>query len=201
VTRPGASSAGRPRAIHPACHTQSVATNALRTGDGGGQVDWDAAFAAWVNTPRCQRDQGAFALELGVSPQTLSAGMTRERWGERAAAIDETVRLRVEAAAVQARVERVDDAIRLASAARASYARRLRDPNYKMTGIEFSALILVEMMVEESAASETAGGGLSEKAKDAFARLPVSAQERGLVAAMTGASLDEILAAEGITLD
>jgi hypothetical protein len=79
------------------------------------------------------------------------------------------------------------------------YAQRLRDDfSYKITATDVAAITRIEMLVEDRAASTSGHGALSEETKERLALLPVYVQERMLLAAATGATMEEILEVEGI---
>jgi hypothetical protein len=65
-----------------------------------------------------------------------------------------------------------------------------------MTGAEFAALIRTEMLIEDRDTSKGGSGETPEEFKERVGRLPVYVQERLLVAAVTGASLEEIMEVE-----
>jgi hypothetical protein len=167
-------------------------------GNGRGRVDWDAAFAAWVSVPRYERNQARFAEQLGVRRGTLLERMKRERWVERAAAIDAQVREKLEAEGVRKLEERDRDSIDIIEVFRRRYAQRLvRDPEYKPTAVEFAAMIRTERLIEGEATAKV-GVEITEEFREAVDRLPVYLVERMLVAAATGASMEEILEVEAI---
>jgi hypothetical protein len=175
-----------------------MASTAVRAGNGRGRVDWDAAFAAWISMPRHERVQSRFAEQLGVRRGTLLERMKRDRWAKRAAAIDAHVREKLEAEGVRKLEERDRDSIEIIEAFRTRYAQRLvRDRNYKPTAMEFAAMIRTERLIEGQDATKV-GGEITEEFREKVDRLPVYMVERMLLAAATGASMEEILEVEGI---
>jgi DNA-binding MarR family transcriptional regulator len=165
----------------------------------GKSIDWEAEFHVWAALPESERIVAQLARRLGVGKATVFRRMKKDRWVERTASIDSEARRKARASVVRSQQERVEDVIRIAMAARMRYAQRLRDDfSYKITATEVAALTRIEMLVEDRAASTSGHGELSEETKERLALLPVYVQERMLLAAATGATMDEILEIEGI---
>jgi hypothetical protein len=170
---------------------------AVREGNGRGRVDWDAAFAAWISTPRYERNQVRFAGQLGVRRGTLLRRMTKDRWDARTAAIDAQVREKLEAEGVRKLEERDRDSIDIIEVFRRRYAQRLvRDRDYKPTAMEFAAMIRTERLIEVEDTVKV-GGEITEEFREKVDRLPVYLVERMLlVAAITGATMEELMEVE-----
>jgi hypothetical protein len=94
--------------------------------------------------------------------------------------------------------ERDKDSLDIIEIFRRRYAQRLvRDSSYKPTAMEFAAMIRTERLIEGKDTLKV-GVNLSDETKERLALLPVYVQERMLLAAATGATMDEILKVEGI---
>jgi hypothetical protein len=162
------------------------------------RINWDAAFADWISLPKAERQPIEFARRLTVARQTLFERMKKEHWEERAALIDERVRRKLEAEGVRKLEERNRDSIGIIEVFRRRYAQRLvRDRDYKPTAMEFAAMIRTERLIEGENTVKV-GGEITEEFRERVGRLPVYVQERLLVAAITGATMDELLEVEGI---
>jgi DNA-binding MarR family transcriptional regulator len=163
----------------------------------GKSIDWEAEFHVWAALPESERIVAQLARRLGVGKATVFRRMKKDRWVERTASIDSEARRKARASVVRSQQERVEDVIRIAMAARTRYAQRLRDDfSYKITATEVAALTRIEMLVEDREMAKV--GGISEETKERLALLPVYVQERMLLAAATGATMEEILEVEGI---
>jgi hypothetical protein len=163
------------------------------------RINWDAAFADWISLPKAERQPIEFARRLTVARQTLFERMKKEHWEERAALIDERVRRKLEAEGVRKLEERNRDSIEIIEVFRRRYAQRLvRDRDYKPTAMEFAAMIRTELLVEGRDKDNAGGGEITEEFREKVDRLPVYLVERMLIAAATGASMEEILEVEGI---
>jgi hypothetical protein len=125
--------------------------------------------------------------------------MTKDRWDERTAAIDAQVREKLEAEGVRKLEDRNRDSVKIIEAFRTRYAQRLvRDQDYKPTAMEFAAMIRTERLIEGEATTTVGPSVITDEFRERVGRLPVYVQERLLVAAITGATMDELLEVEGI---
>jgi hypothetical protein len=162
------------------------------------KIDWGAAFHEWVRLPADERVVAKFARRKGVNSATVFRHMKKDGWLERAAEIEAEAERKAKANSIRSVTERKEDVIRLAMAVRTRYAQRLRDDfSYKITATEVAALTRIEMLVE-GRDTEKVGVRISEETKERLALLSVYVQERMLLAAATGASMEEILEVEGI---
>jgi hypothetical protein len=152
----------------------------------------------WISLPKAERQPIEFARRLTVARQTLFERMKKEHWEERAALIDERVRRKLEAEGVRKLEERDRDSIDIIEVFRRRYAQRLvRDRDYKPTAMEFAAMIRTERLVEGENTTKV-GGEITDEFREKVDRLPVYMVERLLLAAATGASMEEILEVEAI---
>jgi hypothetical protein len=91
---------------------------------------------------------------------------------------------------------RLDDSIRLVDMTRLRFAQRLADPAYQPSAAEFVAMARLELQIESRDFRKLGGDSVSDELKDALRRLPRYWQERIVMGAITGASMDEIVQLE-----
>ncbi len=166
------------------------------------KIDWPKAFIEWLSLGPGNRNQSRFAEHIGCLRGTFLRRMKAEGWNAKTAAFDAAALEKAEANAVRAMADRHNDELRVVDALTRKFAMRLRDPNYQPSAQEWAAGVRVQLLIEGGGAASKLDAdvkvGVTDELREKIARLPVYAQERLLLTAMTGASLEEIIEAEVI---
>jgi hypothetical protein len=111
------------------------------------RYDYDAAFAYYVALGLA-RSLAAVREEFGMGYRALERACSKERWVERAHAIDAEAAKRAEKKLIRERSERIADTLRIIDAARAKFASQLRLSDFRLTGSDFVGLMKIEALLE-----------------------------------------------------
>ncbi|MGD0166899.1 MAG: hypothetical protein ABSC51_06365 [Gaiellaceae bacterium] len=111
------------------------------------RYDYDAAFAYYV-TLGPARSLAAVREEFGMGYRALERACSKDRWVERAHAIDAEAAKRAEKKLIRERTERIADTLRIIDAARAKFASQLRLSDFRLTGSDFVGLMKIEALLE-----------------------------------------------------
>lgn len=111
------------------------------------KIDWDQAFAYYASLGPT-RTYAEVCRRFGVTRRTVEVHAQREKWQERAAAIEAEARQQAEASIVRDRAARVADTLRIIDASRIKFASHLKESSFRLTGSDFVGLIKLEQLIE-----------------------------------------------------